>query len=143
MARQRDLGDPARDLPRLRHWGGFLLAGCTAFLVDWSVLELGVRLLGLPPLIARLFAVSVAMVTAWLAHRRLTFALTSSLSIAEFMRYAAAAWTTAALNYVCFAAVLLAWPSVSRLAALVFASIVATIFSYLSMRYGVFRRSGG
>lgn len=103
-------------------------------------MEVGVRLFGLPTLIARLAGIALAMLAAWLAHRTFTFALTSQPSPGELARYVTAAATTAAINYSVFAAILMVWPHTSRLAALVAASFVATIFSYLSMRYGVFRR---
>ena len=123
-----------------RHLGGFFASGLLALSVDACVLLVGVRLFGLSPFVARLLAISVAMVAAWLAHRKFTFALTVRPSLTEFIRYAAAAWTTAGINYLVFASVLLAYPGITPLGALVVASIVATIFSYLSMRYGVFRR---
>lgn len=124
----------------VRHWAGFLAAGAIAFAVDATVMEVGVRFIGLPTLIARLAGIVLAMLAAWLAHRTLTFALTSQPSPGELARYVTAASTTAVINYSVFAAILMVWPLTSRLAALVAASFVATIFSYLSMRYGVFRR---
>lgn len=126
---------------RARHWAGFLFSGALAFTVDAVTMELGIRLLGLPILLARLIAISTAMVVAWLAHRRLTFALDTRPSMREFIRYAAAAWVTSGINYGAFAFILLVHPDISRILALVVSSILATIFAYLSMRYGVFRRS--
>lgn len=138
--------DPSRSTretrqSNLRHWGGFLISGMIAFAVDWGVLELAIRGAGLPPLIARLLSIGCAMVAAWVSHRSLTFAVSEPASLGEFARYVAAASTTAILNYAVFAAVLFIFPQASRFTALFAASIVATIFSYLSMRYGVFRRS--
>jgi putative flippase GtrA len=133
--------DASRDLTSARHWGGFIVSGGLAFCVDGGVMELGIRMLGLPPLVARIASVACAMVTAWLAHRRLTFALTTKPSLSEFGRYVAAASATALVNYAVFAFILLGWPSAPAFGALVAASCVATIFSYISMRYGVFRRS--
>ncbi len=132
--------DPASGLPPARHWGGFLVSGAVAFTVDGSVMEMGVRLLGLPTLVARLAGVTCAMLVAWMCHRTLTFALTTKPSLAELARYVAAASTTALINYGVFAALIVGWPDMPRLAALVVASCLATIFAYLSMRYGVFRR---
>lgn len=126
--------------PVVRHWGGFALSGALAFCVDGGVMELGIRVLGLPPLVSRLASVACAMVTAWLAHRRLTFALSTRPTLSEFGRYVAAASATALVNYSVFAVILLGWPSASPLAVLVAASCVATIFSYVSMRYGVFKQ---
>ena len=131
--------DPARNLPPLRHWGGFLISGLIALTCDAAVLQLGTAVFGLRPLTARLFAICIAMVAGWLAHRRLTFSLTAPPTIGEFTRYAAIAWTTAAINYAAFAAVLYILPATHPLAALVVASILATIFAYIGMRYGAFR----
>ncbi|MDX2157506.1 MAG: GtrA family protein [Hyphomicrobiaceae bacterium] len=135
--------DPAPGHSASRHWGGFLVSGAIAFAIDAAVMELGVRLLALPPLVARLAGIAIAMLGGWLAHRTLTFAVEQRPTLSELLRYAAAAWTTAGINYLCFAGLLLAWPSLGRLPALATASIVATIFSYLTMRYGVFRRNRG
>jgi putative flippase GtrA len=132
--------DAAAGVERARHWGGFLASGAIAFLVDGSVMELAVRLLGLAPQVARLGSVGCAMVVAWLCHRTLTFALPTRPSLDEFLRYVTAASTTALINYVVFVALLFVWPALMPLAALVIASCVATFFAYVSMRYGVFRR---
>lgn len=132
--------DAAAGVPRARHWGGFLTSGAIAFAVDGSVMEAGVRLLDLPTLVARLLGVACAMIAAWLCHRTLTFALTTKPDAAEFLRYVAAASTTAAINYVVFVVLVLTWPSFPRLMALVIASCLATFFAYVTMRYGVFRR---
>lgn len=137
----RSATDPARDLPPLRHWGGFLLSGLIALSCDAAVLQIGILVFGLHPLAARLIAISVAMVAGWLAHRRLTFSLTTPPTLGEFTRYSAIAWTTAALNYAAFAAVLYFWPAAHPLLALAVASIVATFFAYIGMRYGAFRGS--
>jgi putative flippase GtrA len=132
--------DAASGLPLARHWAGFLVSGAVAFTVDATVMEIGVRLLGLPILVARLAGVSCAMLAAWMCHRTLTFALTTKPNLAEFARYVAAAFTTALINYGVFVALIVGWSDMPRLAALVVASCLATIFAYLSMRYGVFRR---
>ena len=141
MPERHESRDPAAGLSATRHFGGFAIGGGLAFAVDAGVLELGIRVLGLPPLVARPLAIATAMVAAWLVHRNLTFALTARPTIRELLRYMAAAWTTAAINYALFAAILVVWPSTLPFAALFAASVVATIFSYISMRYGVFRRS--
>lgn len=131
----------ARSLTSMRHWGGFLVSGGLAFAVDGGVMEFGIRMLGLSPFVARIVSVACAMVTAWLAHRRLTFGQMTKPTLAEFGRYAAAASATALVNYAVFAVILLAWPTAPALGSLVAASCVATFFSYVSMRYGVFRRT--
>ena len=138
---RRESRDPAAGLSATRHYGGFAVGGALAFAVDAGMLELGVRVLGLQPLIARPLAIATAMVAAWLVHRTVTFALIARPTIGELLRYMAAAWTTAAINYALFAAILIVRPTTLPFAALFAASVVATIFSYVSMRYAVFRRS--
>lgn len=139
MTTRKSTIDPARDLPPLRHWGGFLLSGLIALTCDAAVLLFGTAVLELDPLVARLFAIAIAMVAGWLAHRRLTFSLTTAPTVSEFTRYAAVAWTTAAINYAAFAMILYISPATHPLIALVLASILATIFAYIGMRYGAFR----
>ena len=121
------------------HWGGFVASGSIALLVDGAVLEAGIRLLHLHPLLARLLAISTAMVAGWLSHRTLTFAMQSRPTATEFARYATMAWTAAAINYGTFASILLLRPETWPLAALALSSVAAGTFSYLAMRFGVFR----
>ncbi len=122
-----------------RHWLGFLISGGLAFVVDAAILEIGVRMLDAHPLIARGFAIAVAMVVGWLAHRTFTFAVATAPSRNEFARYAAAGLTSAAINYGIFALAFILLPTMHRLVALVLSSAGAMIFSYLSMKYVVFR----
>jgi putative flippase GtrA len=122
-----------------RHWGGFVASGMIALSIDATVLQLGVGLIHLHPLGARLIAISCAMVGGWLSHRTLTFAVRSRPTLAEFARYAAVAWTTAAINYGSFATILIARPATHPLIALLFSSLAATVFAYLGMRFGAFR----
>jgi putative flippase GtrA len=132
--------DGRRDL--VRHGGGFLVSGLIAFSIDALVLWLLTRWAGLDAFSGRLVAIGLAMVAGWLSHRRLTFNVSVPPSFAEFGRYAAVAWTAAALNYAVYAAILLVRPGVSPLMALVAATVVAMSFSYLGMRFGVFRQLG-
>jgi putative flippase GtrA len=124
---------------RLRHGLAFLLSGGLAFSVDAIVLKGLMWLAGLNPILARLFAIAVAMLVGWLAHRTFTFALSVPPSLAEFLRYAVVGWTVAAVNYGLFVAIVLLRPDVEPLAALVLSSLVATLFAYAGMRYGAFR----
>jgi putative flippase GtrA len=80
------------------------------------------------------------MVVGWLAHRRLTFAVDKPPSVPVFAAYAGLAWTSAALNYAVYAAILLARPATAPVAAVFVASVVAMAASYLGMRFAVFRR---
>ena len=130
---------PSARRPAIQHWAGVLASGLIALSVDATILETGIRLFGLHPLVARLLGISCAMVAGWLAHRTLTFMLRSRPTFREFARYAAIAWTTQAINYGTFASILIVRPALPPLAALLLASIVATVFAYVGMRYGAFR----
>jgi putative flippase GtrA len=128
---------------RLRHGLAFLLSGGLAFAADAITLKTLTVLLGLNPMLARLFAISLAMLVGWLAHRTFTFALSVPPSLAEFLRYAMVGWSVAAVNYGGFVLILLLWPAAEPLIALVFSSLFATLFAYLGMRYGAFRVGRG
>lgn len=126
--------------PGLRHWGGFLLGGGTAFAVDAGILMLLTRIVGVPALAARLVAIATAMVVSWLINRTVTFPTGVPPSVGELLRFAAVAWTAAAVNYLVFAGLILLWPVIHPVAAVGLASLVAMCFSYAGMRFGVFRR---
>ena len=124
----------------MRHWLGFLASGGTAFAIDALVLKLLTAFAGWPALAARPPAIGLAMIGGWLGHRTFTFALDTPPTLAEFARYAAVGWFAAAVNYAVFAGLLLAWPRLDPLAALVISSGVAMVVAYLGMRFGAFAR---
>jgi len=138
MARRRTLLPEGVGL--LRHGLGFLAGGATAFGVDALVLELLTVGLGVTPILARLAAISLAMVAGWLMHRTYTFAVGSPPSFSEFVRYAGVAWSAAAINYGSFVVIVLVLPWVDPLAGMVASSLLAMVFSYLGMRVAAFRR---
>ena len=80
------------------------------------------------------------MVVAWLLHRRLTFNLTHAPTLAEFTRYAAMGWTVAGINYALYAALLYRVAGMPPEVALVIATMVAMVISFLAMKFGVFKR---
>lgn len=124
----------------LTHGAGFVLSGGLAFAVDAGTLWLLTRFAGLDPYSARLAAIATAMVTAFFAHRRLTFAMTTPPTLAELARFLAVAWSASAVNYGLYALLLLARPATAPLLALVAATVVSMAVSYVGMRYGVFKR---
>jgi putative flippase GtrA len=131
---------PGTERHPLRHGLGFLTSGAAAFTVDAAVLGLLTSVAGVHPIVARLAAISLAMVTGWLMHRRLTFAVPVPPTVPEFLRYAGVAWMAAAVNYGAFVLIVLERPSFEPLVALVLSSIVAAIFAYLGMRFAAFRQ---
>jgi putative flippase GtrA len=127
----------------VRHGLAFLISGGTAFIVDALVLKLLTSVLGLHPIAARLAAIALAMVAGWLMHRTFTFRVTARPSLPEFLRYAGVAWTAAAVNYGLFVVIVLAYPGIEPLVALVVSSAVAMVFAYLGLRFAAFRQRGG
>ena len=106
----------------LVHYSGFLIAGLLALAADLLILE-ALILVGLHPLIGRVFAISIAMVVSWLINRTITFAMPGPPSLREYLRFAAVSWTSQAVNYSIFGAILILRPSVSPLLAVVLASV--------------------
>ena len=125
-----------------RHWLGFAASGGIAFAIDALMLKSLTLLAGFSPLSARPIAIAAAMVGGWFAHRTWTFRVAAKPSFAEFGRYAAVASGSAAVNYVIFASLLLAYPALEPLIALVLASAIAMAVAYLGMRFGVFGQRG-
>ncbi len=126
----------------VRHGLAFLVSGATAFIVDALVLKLLTSVLGLHPIVARLAAIALAMVAGWLMHRTFTFRVADPPSLPEFLRYAGVAWTAAAVNYGLFVLIVLAYPAIEPLVALVISSVVAMVFAYLGLRFAAFRHRG-
>jgi putative flippase GtrA len=119
---------------------GFLVSGSLAFLVDVVVTKVLAGFAGLPWGISRIIAIGVAMVVAWLCHRRLTFAVTTPISIAEFIKYAGVGWSAAALNYVVFLVFIWLLPDWDKAFAIGVASLVAMVSTYVGLRFGVFAK---
>jgi len=133
-------GSSGIDYRSARHWGGFLVTGGSAFVVDAGLTWLLTGFAGLDPFTGRAVAILAAMVFAWLMHRRVTFNVAAPPTAGEFARFAAVAGSANALNYAIYALILLARPDTLPLAALVISTAIAACVSYLGFRFGVFRR---
>ena len=125
---------------RLRHYGGFVLAGGLAFLTDAGVFTVLADGVGLHALLARALAIALAMVVSWLINRTVTFPVDQPATLVEFARFAVVAWSTAALNYAAFAGLILAFPELAKVLAIAIASLIGMDAAYLGMRHGVFRK---
>jgi putative flippase GtrA len=130
---------PDKPQSRLMHLIGFLVSGGVAFGTDAAVLEVLLKVTTWPPIACRLIAIPCAMVVGWRMHRRHTFTVQTASTWREFRDFAAVGWSAALVNYLIFAGLVLAFPTMLPFAALVVSSIVAMIFSYLGYRFHVFR----
>ena len=124
---------------RFRHFGGFVLAGVAAMCVDAGILEMLTRGLGLSPFVGRPISIFVAMVVSWAINRWVAFAVTDPPSWREFGKFAVACTLSISVNYIVFAAILLAFPSTPFFVAIIFASLVSMFVSYTGFRFGAFR----
>jgi putative flippase GtrA len=118
----------------------FGFVGATGFVVDAAVLELLVSATPLGPFLSRAIAIAVAMAATWFLNRRFTFGASRYSLLGEGFRYGSVGLTTSVLNYLVFSALLLAFPSLKPLAALVLSSIAAMAFSFVAYSRFVFRR---
>lgn len=133
-----DRSGPAAKQTLARHSAGFVASGLVSLAVDAGTTSALTRALGVSPFIARPIGIALAIIVAWACHRRLTFAVTTAPTLAEFGRYATVASGAASVNYVLFAGLLLAFPTLAPEAALAASSLASMVVSYLGMRLGVF-----
>jgi putative flippase GtrA len=126
----------------VRHGLAFLLSGTLAFVIDATILKLLTAVFGIHPILARIVAISVALVAGWLSHRTFTFRLTTPPTVAEFLRYVGLQSTVALINYGIFVALVVLRPHIEPLLALFVSSGIAMVFSYLGMRFAAFRQPG-
>lgn len=131
---------PPHNTSPTRQLAGFAFAGGTAFLIDAGTLLALTEFVGLPPLIARFVAISLAMIVAWLINRTLSFKVGEPPSLKEFGRYASTAWLAAAINYAVFALLLWLKPDIGLIVAVAASTTIAMLFSFTGMRYFVFRK---
>jgi len=124
----------------LRHYGGFVLAGSSAFVTDVAAYHALNSFAGINLLIARFLSISLAMVVSFLLNRSITFAIPGTPRAAEFLRFVAVAWMASAVNYGLFAGIMLARPETAWLLAIVIATALSMIASYLGMRAAVFAK---
>jgi len=127
--------------PKARHGLAFLCAGGMGFCTDSAILLTLEYGLGFSPFLARVFSIAGAMLVSWLAHRTLSFGVKVAPTLAEFLQFAVLGASAAVLNYATFSFLLWAgWVEKSFLA-LIASSLVAMVFSYCGMRFGVFRKT--
>lgn len=118
----------------------FAAVGGLGFVADAAVLALLLRTTTLDPFSARLISIAVALLATWQLNRHLTFGASSRHLAVEGARYGGIGVSTSVVNYLAYSAALWALPALPPLAALVFGSAVAMVFSYLGYSRFVFDR---
>jgi putative flippase GtrA len=121
------------------HWVAFAITGLLAYAIDTITTKLLIAA-GWSPFIARLGGISIAMVAAWLLHRRFTFRMSSPPSLREFGAFIAVAWLASAVNYLVFSLLLVRWPDIEPALAIALAAGIAMIVSYTGYARATFSR---
>ena len=118
----------------------FIFAGGVGFLADAAALWLLLAATPLGPFVARVASIGFALSVTWLINRHLTFSPSSRGIAQEGARYGGVGIATSIVNYLVYCAILFALPTVSPLAALASASLVAMALSFLGYSRLVFDR---
>jgi putative flippase GtrA len=116
----------------------FALVGGTGFLIDAGLLTVLHNLGGIDPFTARLISITASALTTWRLNRSLTFGVSGRSQTAEGLLYGLVASVTAALNYLIYVLILVAWRDLLPLAAAVAATLAAMLFSYAGYSRVVF-----
>lgn len=118
----------------------FLLVGGIGFVIDAAVLVLLLHVTPLDPFSARLVSVAVALSATWMLNRHITFGPSERALVVEGARYGGVGTATSLVNYTAYSALLLTFPGMEPLIALILASGAAMVLSYLGYSRLVFDR---
>ncbi|MDP3898570.1 MAG: GtrA family protein [Mesorhizobium sp.] len=118
----------------------FALVGGIGFLVDAAVLALLLGATPLDPFRARLVSIGAALLVTWQLNRHVTFGPSARTVATEGARYGGVGIATSIANYAVYSAVLLTFPALPPLAALVIGSAFAMALSFLGYSRFVFDR---
>ena len=105
----------------------FLIVGSIGFVLDAGLLFLLIQF-GFSPVLARIPAISTAVIVTWLLNRQLTFRVDAPKSHAEALRYIVVAAVSALLNFAVYTVLIIAgiWPVL----AVAISSIALLFFSF-------------
>lgn len=123
----------------MKRFGWFALAGSLGFLADAGMLSLLLAATPLGPLPARIIAIAFAMLVTWGFNRAVTFGRSRYPLLVEGARYGGVGILSALVNYAIYAAVILLLPAIQPVVAVVIASAMAMVFSWLGYSRFVFR----
>lgn len=126
----------------MKRYLAFAFAGASGFLVDAAALLALTRLFGLDPFVARALSIGLALCLTWMINRTMTFGPSGRHIAEEGARYGGVALGTALVNYLIYSGILLGWPSVPPVVALIVASGLSMVISYLGYSRLVFGRRG-
>jgi putative flippase GtrA len=109
----------------------FVMVGGAGFLVDAGVLAALHHRAALDPFSARLVSIAAAALVTWRLNRAFTFESAGARQGREGLRYALVALVAAGLNFLLYALVLSVIPGLPPVAAVVVATFISLLVSYL------------
>ncbi len=115
----------------------FGFVGGLGTLVD-ACITLSLIYRGMDPLLARVFAIAIAILVTWRLNRAMTFEATSDQS-REGARYFIVAGTSMSINYAVYAALIIFVSGIWPLAAIVAATMVSMGVSYMGYNKFAFK----
>lgn len=124
----------------LRQLARFAMVGGLGFVVDIGF-TLALIDFGVNPLVARIVAIALALLTTWRLNRALTFGASDTSQASEGLRYFLVATIVACINYGIYAGLLLTIPSIPPGLAVMIAVGLATGLSYSGYRFFAFRKA--
>jgi putative flippase GtrA len=124
----------------VKRFARFVFAGGVGFVADAAALALLLGVTPLGPFIARILSILFALTVTWILNRYLTFAPSGRGLVREGARYGGVGLSTSVVNFLVYSALLFLVPSLPPLAALVVASLVAMVLSFVGYSRFVFDR---
>lgn len=124
----------------MRQFLRFAIVGGIGFVSDAAALALLIATTPLGPFVSRLVSIGFALTVTWLCNRSLTFRPSTRGIAAEGARYGGVGITTSIINYLTYCGLLIVLPDLPVLTAMVLASLMAMVLSYLGYSRLVFDR---
>jgi putative flippase GtrA len=128
------VGDERRRVVR------FIVVGCTAAAVHWTVVIVLVESTGWPPLAVNVLGWLVALVVSFSGHHRYTFRGHGASQARSLMRFATISGAGFVINEAAYAA-LLRWSGWAYSVSLAAVLVVVAVFTYWLSRNWVFLRN--
>lgn len=116
----------------------YCLVGAVGFVVDWSILQFMVAVLGSGPIVGRVISCFLALAVTWLLNRWFTFAVTGRANLLEWFRYMLSNGFGALVNVGVYSGLVMAFPALGLTIPLVISSIVALAVNYCGAAFFVF-----
>jgi putative flippase GtrA len=124
----------------MRRLISFAVVGGTGFIVDAGVLTTLLEFRLTDKFSARVAAIGLALLVTWTLNRRFTFEASDRHVAVEGMRYGTVGIVGNLINFGVYSSILILFPHVEPLIALILGSATGTIFAYTGYSKLVFRR---